>query len=199
MCGSWAIIMTSPRFPLFIVQRAFWRTLWRSGAWIGIPIYLFYIFVPCYYEYIAKVPDESELYHDKGVFIYKHSGGRMGYLMGVESNGEKKYYTCSNGYGSRHDCIFSDEFKDLKRQSVSLWWFWQSTHWGSKHQRVVRLRINEHEWVTREGTELSIDRRKKNNVWFFSIYTLFCFLVMLFMYKAEKSDRSSELSGLGGV
>ena len=85
MCGSWAIIMTSPRFPLFIVQRAFWRTLWRSGAWIGIPIYLFRMPIPSCYEYTAKVPDESELYREHGVFSYKFAGGRAGYLVGVNA------------------------------------------------------------------------------------------------------------------
>lgn len=149
------------------MKKGYVRSL-RIGNGLLLPIYVFLILIPLYYEATAKIPAQNDLHVSRGALTHKWTG-KQGALIGLTfQDGTIHYFTCSSGSFSRsHDCFLDvHALERLAGKPAVVWWFEQPIYPFSTQHRLARLEVDGQEKVSLGTTVKRMQRANKNAPWY---------------------------------
>lgn len=169
--------------PLIKISRIYINII--KSKWIVVVTWLFYFFVmviPCYYDFIAKIPPENELRVTKGeLFFTCSTGGAMGKTGLVTPDG-RVLFTCKAAMGTDDKCLpisgINSNSKDIEGKQATIIWYSQPVYPGAHQNRLVELQVENKKIISRENTQWYINFRSTNS----PIFAFIVFLILVGMY-----------------
>jgi len=155
----------------------------RIGNWLLIPIYIFVVGLPLYYEWVTNVPVMERLNTVSGELIYKWTGGRTGAMPGIKLSGVDYYFTCRDGLiGNRHDCpnLYLQKIKNLAGGEATAWWFEHEVYPFLKENKLIRLTVGGEDVFDPGRERERIERSRKSAPWYALIMFVFSVVVALY-------------------
>lgn len=168
----------SPSLPRYSARRI--RNI-RLGSLLLVPFYIFVIFIPNYYTWIADIPLIEGLQVTSGEFTYQNVGNRGNKLTGIKTASGTIYFSCSRGkFGENPDCLFPmSEYERLAGQPATVWWYEQQVNLFDTQKRVVRLVIASKEKVSYEKTVNLTNKSSRNAVWIMFVMLVVFILIVV--------------------
>lgn len=164
---------------------AYWL---RKSNWLLIPIYLFAVLIPLYYEATAEIPPTEKLHVTDGMLVIKWIPRRRE-LTGLQNEAGNIYFTCRIGvFSKKNNCISTfDEAKKLVGKRATIWWFEQTIFPFSTQRRLVRLVVDGQEKISLARTLQATRSASGNARW--EAVGLFVFFVAVAVYSGRTARR----------
>ena len=160
----------------------------RAGNVAMVPIYIFFILVPLFYEWETIVPPDESLLVVSGTLTYRWNGTRHGVEPGVLTATKAYYFTCRNGLvGSRHDCpnLTRLKIKRLIGKPAKAWWFKHKVYPMKEDMRLVRLVVGGEEVLNSDNVRHHIEEMKQSIPWYGGVALVFFIAVALYLEKIK--------------
>jgi len=155
----------------------------RMGSLLLMLGYVFIIFIPLAYTWLAEIPPFQQLQVISGELTYKDVGKRGDRLTGVKTGAGAVFFTCSDGkFGEAPDCLFPyNEYEELSGSPVTVWWFEQPVYPFVTQNKLVQLVVDGEEKLSYEKTLVLTLHASDIAPWFAGVLLiLFVLIVILF-------------------
>lgn len=168
----------------------------RIGNWLLIPIYIFVIALPLYYEWKTEIPSVEQFNRADGNLVYKRIV-KKGALIGLKSDEGAQYFTCRPGlFTNTHDCLISTQMLDgLIERPATVWWFEQTIYPLSTQRRLVKLVVDGQEKVSIAMTEKRTDRASEDAPWFAVGLSVFFVLIAIYFERLARRIEHGQSNG----
>lgn len=167
-----------------------YKKLFFTGMFIAIPIYIFCVLIPIYYEYNTKLPDTDKTLTSVGYISKKEITPKKGYMIELNNDGQSNLYTCSNGFfGEHHSCLPINIINEILGKKAEIKFFVQKIYPTVQQNRLLELHVNGKELIGYQDTKNKIEKNRNVPVFFGIGILVFYIFIILTLRRSNKGDK----------